>query len=184
MAREDGIDDLAGHKTVVAGAVDHFDFAHAVKELIEDAGAKTADGRLAFAGNTAGSGAIPAFLRGASGVDILEEFREEAGRILTIGIHGGNKIARGVFEAGEESGFFAEVAGEGNVEDAGVMLGEGFHDFEGVVAAAVVNEDEFEIVVRESVDGFERFLIKERERSGLVITGDDDADSLHTFIIS
>ncbi len=61
LAGDDGVDDLAGHEAVVAGAVDHFDFAHAIDELIENAGAEAADGRFAFAGDAAGGGAIVFF---------------------------------------------------------------------------------------------------------------------------
>lgn len=73
---------------------------------------------------------------------------------MAVGIHGGDEIAGGSFEASEEGGFFAEVAGERDIEDARVMLGERFHDFESVVATTVVDEDEFEFVIRKSVDGF------------------------------
>lgn len=183
-ARKDGVDDLAGHEAVVAGAIDHFDFAHAVDELIENAGAEAADRRLALAGDAAGGGAIPALCGGVGRVDVAEEFGKEAGRVLAVGVHGGDEVAGSGFEAGEQGGFFAEVAGERDVEDAGIMLGEGFHDFEGIVAAAVVNEDELEFVIRKGVDGFQSFLIKERERGGFVIAGDDNTDSFHTFIIS
>lgn len=67
---EDGIDDLASHEAVVAGAVDHFDFAHAVDEFIEDAGTETANGRLAFTSDAAGGGAIPALCGGVGRVDV------------------------------------------------------------------------------------------------------------------
>lgn len=183
-AGEDGVDDLAGHEAVVAGAVDHFDFAHAVDELVENAGAEATDRRLALAGDAAGGGAIPAFCGGVGRVDVTEEFGKEAGRVLAVGVHGGNEVAGSGFEAGEQSGFFAEVAGERDVEDARIMFGERFHDFESIVAAAVVNEDKLEFVIRKGVDGFQGFLIKERERGGFVITGDDNTDSFHTFIIS
>lgn len=184
LAGEDGIDNLAGHEAVVAGAVDHFDFVHAVDKFVEDAGAEAANGRFTFAGNATGGGYIVFFFGGFGGVDVLKKFGEETGWILTVGVHGGNKITGGVFEAGEESGFFAEVAGEGNVEDARVVFGEGFYNLEGVVAATVIDEDEFELIVMESVDGFEGFLIKEGERGGFVVTGDDNADSFHTLIIA
>ncbi len=58
LTGDDGVDDLAGHEAIVAGAVNHFDFAHAVDELIENAGAEAADGRFAFAGDAASGGAI------------------------------------------------------------------------------------------------------------------------------
>lgn len=183
-AREDSTDDLAGHEAVVAGAVDHFDFAHAVDEFIENAGAEAADRRLALAGDAAGGGAIPAFCGGVGWVNVAEEFGKEAGRVLAIGVHGGDEIASGGFKAGEQGGFFAKVAGERNVEDARIVFGERFHDFESIVAAAVVDKDKLEFVIRKSVDGFQGFLIKEGKRGGFVITWDDNTDSFHTFIIS
>lgn len=184
LAREDGVDDLAGHEAVVAGAVDHFDFAHAVDEFVEDAGAEATYRRLALAGDATGGGYIVFFFGGLGGVDVLKKFGKEAGWVLTVGVHGGDKIAGGVFEASEESGFFAEVAGEGNIENARVVFGEGFHDLEGVVAATVVDEDELELIVLERVDSFEGFLIKEGECGSFIVTGDDNTDSFHTFIIS
>jgi len=183
-AREDSTDDLAGHKAVVAGAVDHFDFAHAVDEFIENAGAEAADGRFTFAGDAASSGAIPAFCGGVGWVNITEEFGKEAGWVLAVGIHGSDEIASSGLEAGEQGGFFAKVAGERNVEDARIVFGERFHNFESVVAATVVDENKLKFVIRKSVDSFQGFLIKERERGSFVITGDDNADSFHTFIIS
>ena len=130
LAGDDGVDDLAGHEAIVAGAVNHFDFAHAVDELIENAGAEAADGRFAFAGDAAGGGAIVFFdgVLGRLWVDVFQKFGEKAGRVLAVGVHGGDKVARGMFEAGEEGGFFAKVTRERNIEDARVVFGEGFHD--------------------------------------------------------
>lgn len=182
-AREDGVDDLAGHEAVVAGAVNHFDFAHAVDEFVKNAGAEAADGRFAFAGDATGGGYIVFFVGGFGRVDVLEEFGEEAGRILTVGVHGSDEVAGGVFESGEEGSFFTKVAGERNIEDTRVVLGERLHNFEGIVTAAVVNKNKLELIIRESVNSFEGFLIKEGERGGFVVAGDDNADSFHTFII-
>jgi hypothetical protein len=118
-------------------------------------------------------------------VDVFQKFGEEARRVLAVGVHRGDEIAGGVFEASEESGFFAKVARERNVENARVVFGEGFHDAQGLVAAAVVDENEFEVIVWEGVDDFEGFLIEEGERSGFVITGDDNRDGfLHALIIA
>lgn len=208
LAGDDGVDDLAGHEAVVAGAVDHFDFAHAVDELVEDAGAEAADGRFALAGDATSSSAV-VFFGGVVGdrrvlvfltwlrvlvggflaglrvlvwlrVDIFQEFREEAGWILAVGVHGGDEVAGSVFETGKEGGFFAEVAGEGNIENARVFSDEGFHDGESIVDTAVVDEDEFEFVIfSEGVDDFEGFFVEKGKRGGFVVAGNDNADSFH-----
>lgn len=114
LTRNDGVDHLAGHKAIVAGAIDHFDFAHAVNKFIKDASAEATDRRFAFAGDAASGGAVVAFF------DTLDHFGEEAGRILAIGIHRRDIIASCVFEAGEEGGLFSEIAGKGHEADAGV----------------------------------------------------------------
>lgn len=173
LTGNDGVNHLAGHQAIIAGAVDHFDIAHAVDELVENAGKKAADGRFAFAGDTAGGGTIYRFWCGVlvGWVDVFEEFGEEAGRILAIGVHGGNEIAASVFEASEESGFFTEIARERDVEDARVVTSERFNDFERVVAATIVDKNKFKIVVRQGVDNVESFLIKEGKCFGFVVTG-------------
>lgn len=134
-AVDDGVDHLASHETVIASAVDHFDLADAIDELIKDAGAKAADGGFTFAGDAAGGDTVVAFVKEG------EHLGEKAGRILAIGVHNGDIVASGVLEAGEHGGFFAKVAREREIMDARVGFGEGFELGEGVIAAAVVNED-------------------------------------------
>lgn len=182
-ARDDGVDHRAGHEAVIAGAVDHFDFAHAVDEFVEDASAEAADGGLALAGDAAGGGAGVFLGGGVFRVDVAEQLGEEAGGILAVGIHGGDEIAGGGFEAGEQGGFFAEITREREVAHARVVFGEGFHEVESAVAAAVVDEDKLELIIGESVDDFLGFLIEERERFGFVVTWNDNTDGFHTLII-
>lgn len=116
-AVKDGIDHLTGHEAVITGAVDHFDFAHAIDEFIENAGEKAANRWLALAGDATGSDTIVAFIK------VGKHVGEELGWVLTVGVHGGDEIACGVFETGEKGGFFAKVAREGDVADARVFAG-------------------------------------------------------------
>lgn len=134
-AVDDGVDHLASHETVIASAVDHFDLADAIDELIKDAGAKTADGGFTFAGDAAGGDTVVAFVKEG------EHLGEKAGRILAIGVHDCDVVTSGVLEAGEHGGFFAEIAREGEIFDTVVGVAKGFELGEGVIAAAVVNED-------------------------------------------
>lgn len=184
LTGNDGVDELAGHEAVITGAVDHLDFAHAIDELIEDAGAEAANGRFAFAGDAASGGAIPTLSIGGFGVDVFQELGEEAGRVLAVGVHGGDKITRCMLKTGKEGGFLAEVAREGNIENMRVFGGEGFHDGKGIVAAAVVDKNELEFVMREGIDDFQSFFVKEWERGGFVVTGDDNRDGFHVIIIT
>lgn len=103
---------------------------------------------------------------------------------MAIGVHGGDEIAVGVFESSEKRSLLAEIAREGNIEDAGVRCGERFDNFDGMVAAAVIDEDEFELIVREGLDDFESLLIEEGKGLSLIVTGDDDANSFHWYYYS
>ena len=115
-------------------------------------------------------------------VDVFEELGEEVRRILAVGVHSNDEVARSVFEACEEGGLFIEVARKGNIENTGVVVGKGFDDFESVISTAVINKDKFKIVVRQSVDRVDGFLIKERERFGLVVAGNYDTNLFLHYI--
>lgn len=117
---DNGVNHLTSHKTVVAGTIDHFNFANRVDEFVENAGAEAANGRLALARNTAGGDAVVALAK------VGNHLGEKARRILTVGIHDGDVITSGGLEAGEHGRFFAEIARKGEVLKAGVGLVEGF----------------------------------------------------------
>lgn len=158
VAFEDGVDHLAGHEAVIAGAVDHFDFAHFVDEFVENAGAEAANRGFAFTADAAsGRGVVVGVL-----LEKIEHFGEEGRRILKVGVHDGDVIAGGVFEAGEEGGFFTEIARERDVADAAIAFCEIFDDFKGVVFAAVVDEEEFELVRGEGGESAGNFAVEKR----------------------
>ena len=64
--------------------------------------------------------------------------------MLEVAVHGENKFALRVVEAGGEGGGLAEVAAELNDEDARVDGSDLFQKAVGSVAGAVVDEDELE----------------------------------------
>ena len=129
-----------------------------------------------------------AFLaRAADGEDDLgalapfgEELGDVLGRILQIGVHGDDGVGgRGGGEAGFERGLVAEIAGELDEFEAGILVMDGGDDVAGAVAAAVVDEDDGPV---------DRGLFGEdeaeppaefREDGLFVPDGDDDRDVGH-----
>ncbi len=180
VAFEDGVDHLAGHEAVIAGAVDHFDFAHFVNEFIENTGAEAADRGFAFTADAAsGRGVVVGVL-----FEKIEHFGEEGRWVLKVGVHDSDVIAGGVFEASEEGGFFTEIARERDVADAAIAFCEIFDDFEGVVFAAVVDEEKFELVRGEGGESSGNFAVEKWQNGGFVVTWDNNADLLHGLIIA
>lgn len=168
-ASDNRVDDRTGHEAVVAGAVDHFDFADGIDEFVKDASAETADGRLAFAGDATGGDAVVIF-------EERKHVGEESRRVLAVGVHDGDVVASGVLKASEHGGLFAEIAREREVFDTRVGMAERFKLSKSVVATAVVDENELETVILESGHDRSDFAIKNREGFALVVARDDDTD--------
>ena len=122
-AFDDRIDHLAGHETIIAGAINHFGFTEAVDEFVKTASEKAADRRLTFAGNTASGNTIVAVL------DKMDHFWEEAGRILKVGVHHCDEVTLGIFETSEHDSFFAKITRKSEIFDAGIRICERFDDF-------------------------------------------------------
>ena len=67
-----------------------------VDEAVEAAGKKTADGRLAFAGDAAGADLVV-----IAGLDELIHLGEKGGRILEVGVHSNDDVAPSVVKTGQ-----------------------------------------------------------------------------------
>lgn len=74
---------------------------------------------------------------------------------------------------------YAEVARQGYVGYALIFFVELAQDGQGLVVAAVVDEDEGKGVVRQGVDDGARPLVELGQDGFFVVTGDEDVDLLH-----
>ena len=75
---------------------------------------------------------------------LLQEHRNVVGIVLQIAVHGDDVFAFGVIEARGQRGGLAEVAAQLDHHHAAVDRGNLLQHPEGVVAAAVVDEDQLE----------------------------------------
>ncbi len=69
-----------------------------------------------------------------------------SGGVLQVGVDGDDGVSGGEVEPGGDGGFFAEVAGEVDHLDIGVLVTCCLEGVQGAVAAAVVDTDDFEVV--------------------------------------
>ncbi len=106
-----------------------------------------------------------------------DEVGDVFGRILQIGVHGDDGVGgAGGGEAGFECGLVAEIAGELDELEAGILVMNRLDDVAGTIAAAVVDEDDGPVdrgVFGE--DGAEP-AAELRENGLFVPDGDDDRD--------
>src|SRR5580704_7655291 len=75
-------------------------------------------------------------------LDFLEEARDFFGVVLEVAVHRDNDVAASEVEAGFERGGLAEIAAEADDIDAVIVLVNVGKNFERVIAAAIVDENE------------------------------------------
>ncbi len=151
----EGVDGFAVDEAEVTGVDGHFHFSDLAHETIKDVGEGFFEGRFAFA-------------LGADGVDDLvallpfgDEIGDDFGGVLEVGVDDDGSIAGAVVHAGGDGTLVAEVSGELDIFDGGVVLGGEFDPFEAVVGAAIVDEEKFELVGKLIEEGGET-LIEQR----------------------
>ncbi len=105
-----------------------------------------------------------------------DELADERRRILEVGRHDDRRVAAAMVEAGRDRDVAAEVAREPERADARVRRAEPSQDIERSVAAAVVHEDEFPIVVGQRSQDVVHGLVERAEVVALVEHGHDDRD--------
>jgi hypothetical protein len=92
-------------------------------------------------------GAIPAF--GEHHISTFLPFanqpRDDADRVLQIDIHGNHRIAGGIFQAGEQRRFLAEIAREVDQQYLIIGLRQGLDLFSRPVGTAIVDEHDFDL---------------------------------------
>lgn len=102
---DDSVDHGALHEPKVACTVDDVRVGNAVDDLVEHAGEERPDGRLAFAGGPARSDVVVVF-----GLQDLVHLRQQRGRVLHVGVHGGDIVTLCMLESGKQCRLLAKVA--------------------------------------------------------------------------
>ena len=106
-----------------------------------------------------------------AGVDGGEELRDVLGLVLEVTVHRDEDVAAGAREAGVHRRMLAEVAREADGADARIAFVERAEPVEGVVAGAVVDDEELE---GPAVDGGDGPLVELVDRPLLVQHRHDD----------
>ena len=135
-----GVEGFAVDEAEVTGVDGHFDFGDLAHEAIEEVGECFFEGCFAFAFGADGVDDFVAF------VPFGDEVDDYFGGVLEIGVDDDGCIALAVVHAGGDGSLVAEVAGELDVVDGRVVLGGVFDPCEALVGAAVVDEEEFELL--------------------------------------
>ena len=104
--------------------------------------------------------------------DLDEQLRDVGRIVLQVGVHGHQRGARGMLDAGHHGGGLAAVAAELDHLDPRIGGGQGGAAGEGVIAAAVVDEDDLE-GERERRHGVHDRLVQRADARLLVERGHD-----------
>ena len=155
---------LAGHEIGIGNAI--HDFIKLTRE-------EGADGRLAFACDAARRGRVVTFFG-----DGAVHFGEKCRRMLQIGVHEADVIARRRAHAGQHGRFLAEISGKGNPAHVLVFFGELFHDGKGIVAGSVVDENQLKRDARHFTRRFLEGFVKIRQCVLFIETGDNHGNQI------
>ena len=101
-----------------------------------------------------------------------DELLDQLGRVLEIAVEQDAGVLRGELHAAAERGLRAEVAGVRDPDHAPVVPRDGPDHFLGVVGAAVVDEDDFEVDVQLGERRLEP-LVHDRDGLAVLVAGDD-----------
>jgi len=104
---------------------------------------------------------------------VRQHLGNEFWRVLEVGVHDDDELARGHSEPGKHGRFLAEVARETKSAHMRVRSSELTCDPAGSVATSVVDEDEFPRVDM-SVQLIADACVEQRERRLLFVAGNDD----------
>ena len=172
-AGDECVDDGAGDQAEVSGVGWDVDLGHAAEDSVEE---------------ERGGAFEPAFPASVSslGVDDVvslvgfgDHVGDQFGRVLEIGVDDDRFLAAAVFETREDGELMAEVSAEAQNLDARVVVGELGEDFCAVVAAAVVDEDDF--TAGQRIEHVAEALMEFAETFLLVVDGNDDGELASLF---
>jgi hypothetical protein len=170
---EERIDEFPVHEAEIGGAVHEIGIGNAVHDFIKSAREEGADGRLAFACDAACRGRVVAFFG-----DGAVHFGEKCRRMLQIGVHEADVIARRRAHAGQHGRFLAEISGKGNPAHVLIFFGELFHDGKGIVAGSVVDENQLKRDARHFTRRFLEGFVKIRQCVLFIETGDNHGNQI------
>ncbi|MNF71271.1 hypothetical protein D3C84_532170 [compost metagenome] len=108
---------------------------------------------------------------------LVNQQRNDADRVLQVDVHGDHRIARSVFQAGEQRRFLAEVARKVDQQHILVDLRQGLDLLGRPVGAAIVDEYDLDLVAAQPQLALHR-LIKQADRL-LFVEDRNDQRNLH-----
>jgi len=165
------LDDLAVHETKIGGSRFRLHGGDPVENEIEEPGGELLEPAGTAVLATDGIGDFGAVLpRG-------DEIRDDGRRMLKVGVHGDDGVARRLVTTGGQGDLFAEIPGKIDRPDPGVGQGGGTERLQCPVVAPVVDEDDLEPIGKLPEDGGHLFQ-DERDVLLLVIDGNDDGNGL------
>jgi hypothetical protein len=106
----------------------------------------------------------------------LDHLRDDLGRILEIGVDHDHRGAASVIDTGAQRHLVAEVAREVDDADAVVAGHDALEELERAVGAAIVDVDDLEVEVRQTVEGRAQAAMELLDPGFLLVHGRDDGD--------
>ncbi len=133
------VDDAAVHQAEDSGIGDFGQFGHEAHEGVEELEADAACAAVSAAAALTKDD-LKSFL------PFFDHGGDDFGRVLKIAVDQDHAVAGGVVDAGSDGGLMAEIAGEADELDAGVLGVIFANNLGGAVAAAVIDQDDFPVV--------------------------------------
>ncbi len=169
VASVEGVRDPAADQAEVAGVLRDLHVRRGGDQLVDDLDHAVSPLRVA---GPDGAHAVHDVVALAP---LLEEPRDDLGRVLEVRIQDHDRLPGCDLVAGGQGGLHAEVAAEPDVLPARVPSAECLDQRLGAVRAAVVDDDELE-VVRQTGQALAQLLLERADVVLLVTGGDDDRD--------
>ncbi|MNH17754.1 hypothetical protein D3C79_774390 [compost metagenome] len=112
----------------------------AIEQAIEQRGAAALEVAI--------TGAVPAFGQNHVGavLPFINQLRNHRHRVLQVNVHGHHGVTAGVLQAGEQGRLLAKVTREVDQHHVAVGQGDGAGDLGRAIAAAIVDEHDFDEV--------------------------------------
>ena len=95
--------------------------------------------------------------------------------MLQVGIHDDDRVAPGMVEPGRDGDLLAEIAAEGDRADPRLVTADLADPLQGIVPAAVVDEDHLP-GRGDAIEDRQQAFAEGRDIRALVVDGDDDAE--------